>query len=75
MSSRRAAAVVRLSSLGDVLLAAHVPSFLVRADPGRRVLFVTKERYADLLMGVRRRLAAKHSHRARLRRLLEIVES
>jgi len=51
VSSRRAAAVVRLSSLGDVLLAAHVPSFLVRADPARRVLFVTKERYADLLRG------------------------
>jgi heptosyltransferase-2 len=48
---RRAAAVVRFSSLGDVLLAAHVPVFLKREDPSRSVLFVTKERYADLLRG------------------------
>ncbi len=45
------AVVVRFSSLGDVLLAAHVPSFLRAADPGRRVLFVTKERYAVALRG------------------------
>lgn len=45
------AVVVRFSSLGDVLLAAHVPSFLRAADPGRRVLFVTKERYAGALRG------------------------
>jgi heptosyltransferase-2 len=45
------AAVVRFSSLGDVLLAAHVPSLLRAADPGRRVLFVTKERYAAPLRG------------------------
>jgi heptosyltransferase-2 len=48
---RRAAAVVRFSSLGDVLLAAHVPVFLKRKDPARPVLFVTKERYAGLLGG------------------------
>jgi len=48
---RRAAAVVRFSSLGDVLLAAHVPSFLMREDPERRVLFVTKARHAGLLRG------------------------
>jgi lipopolysaccharide heptosyltransferase II len=48
---RGAALVVRFSSLGDVLLAAHLPSFLRMADPGRRVLFVTKERYADILRG------------------------
>jgi heptosyltransferase-2 len=48
---RGAALVVRFSSLGDVLLAAHLPSFLRLADPGRRVLFVTKERYADILRG------------------------
>jgi ADP-heptose:LPS heptosyltransferase len=48
---RRAAAVVRFSSLGDVLLAAHVPVFLKREDPARRVLFVTKERHAELLRG------------------------
>jgi len=48
---RRAAAVVRFSSLGDVLLAAHVPVFLKREEPERRVLFLTKERYADLLRG------------------------
>jgi heptosyltransferase-2 len=48
---RRAAVVVRFSSLGDVLLAAHVPSFLRRAHPGRPVVFVTKERYADALRG------------------------
>lgn len=51
MPHRRAAAVVRFSSLGDVLLAAHVPGFLKEEDPGRRVLFVTKERYAGLLRG------------------------
>jgi len=51
VSSRRAAAVVRFSSLGDVLLAAHVPSFLKRVDPRRRVLFVTKERHAEILRG------------------------
>jgi lipopolysaccharide heptosyltransferase II len=43
------AAVLRFSSLGDVLLAAHVPSFLKRADPARRILFVTKERYGRAL--------------------------
>jgi ADP-heptose:LPS heptosyltransferase len=46
-----AAAVLRFSSLGDVLLAAHMPSFLKRLDPGRRVLFVTKERYGRALEG------------------------
>jgi heptosyltransferase-2 len=51
MPRRGAAAVVRFSSLGDVLLAAHVPSFLRAADPGRRVLFMTKERYAGVLRG------------------------
>ena len=45
------AVVVRFSSLGDVLLAAHVPSFLRAADPGRHVLFVTKEQYAGALRG------------------------
>jgi heptosyltransferase-2 len=48
---RRAAAVVRFSSLGDVLLAAHVPGFLRQEEPGRRVLFVTKARHAALLRG------------------------
>lgn len=43
------AAVLRFSSLGDVLLAAHVPSFLKRREPARRVLFVTKEPYARAL--------------------------
>ncbi len=51
MPQRGAALVVRFSSLGDVLLAAHVPGFLRRRDPGRRVLFATKERYADALRG------------------------
>ncbi|HET9952403.1 MAG TPA: glycosyltransferase family 9 protein [Candidatus Eisenbacteria bacterium] len=45
------ALVVRLSSLGDVILAAHVPSLLRAASPGRRVLFLTKERHADILRG------------------------
>ena len=45
------ALVVRFSSLGDVLLAAHLPAFLRRVDPGRRVLFATKERYAQILRG------------------------
>jgi len=48
---RGTAAVVRFSSLGDVLLAAQVPSFLRAADPGRHVVFVTKERYAAALRG------------------------
>jgi len=61
VSSRRAAAVVRLSSLGDVLLAAHLPSFLHEREPGRPVLFVTKERYAGLLEG--------HPHVARVHAL------
>ena len=51
MPSRPAAAVVRFSSLGDVLLAAHLPSFLKQRDHDRRVLFVTKERYAGILAG------------------------
>ena len=51
MASRPAAAVVRFSSLGDVLLAAHLPAFLKRRDPSRPVLFVTKERYAGILAG------------------------
>jgi heptosyltransferase-2 len=45
------ALVVRLSSLGDVILAAHLPSLLRAAAPGRRVLFLTKERHADILRG------------------------
>ena len=45
------AAVVRFSSLGDVLLAAHVPSMLRALDPSRRVLFVTKARFASALRG------------------------
>jgi len=45
------ALVVRFSSLGDVLLAAHVPSFLRVVDPGRHVVFATKERYGDILRG------------------------
>ncbi|HEU4725463.1 MAG TPA: glycosyltransferase family 9 protein [Candidatus Eisenbacteria bacterium] len=45
------ALVVRLSSLGDVLLAAHLPSLLRIAAPGRRVLFLTKERFAEVLRG------------------------
>jgi heptosyltransferase-2 len=48
---RGAALVVRFSSLGDVLLAAHVPAFLRDANPERRVLFATKERYAEILRG------------------------
>ena len=48
---RGPAAVIRFSSLGDVLLAAHVPSFLRAIDPGRHVVFVTKERYAGTLRG------------------------
>ncbi|MGE5175307.1 MAG: glycosyltransferase family 9 protein [Hyphomicrobiales bacterium] len=48
---RGPALVVRFSSLGDVLLAAHLPRFLREADPGRRVLFATKDRYAAALHG------------------------
>ncbi len=51
MPHRRAAAVVRFSSLGDLLLAAHVPGFLKQEEAGRRVLFVTKACYLDLLRG------------------------
>ena len=49
--ARGAALVVRFSSLGDVLLAAHLPAFLRDAEPGRRVLFATKERHAPILRG------------------------
>lgn len=49
--TRGSALVVRFSSLGDVLLAAHVPSFLRIAQPGKHVLFATKERYGDILRG------------------------
>jgi heptosyltransferase II len=48
---RGTAAVVRFSSLGDVLLAGHMPCFLREAAPGRRVVFVTKERYEPALRG------------------------
>lgn len=61
MPSRRPAAVVRFSSLGDVLLAAHLPSFLHARDPERPVHFVTKERYAALL--------ERHPHVARVHAL------
>jgi ADP-heptose:LPS heptosyltransferase len=44
-----AALVIRLSSLGDVLLAAHLPSLLRAAAPDRRILFATKERFAAVL--------------------------
>lgn len=33
------------------------------------------ERYRDVVMGIRRRMAERHSHAARLRRLIEIIES
>jgi hypothetical protein len=33
------------------------------------------ERYRDVVMGIRRHLAAQHSHAMRLRKLIEIVES
>jgi len=63
VSGRGAAAVVRFSSLGDVLLAAHVPSFLARVDPARAVHFVTKRQYASILEG--------HPHIARVHALEE----
>ena len=48
--------MIRFSSLGDVLLAAHLPAFLRDADARagrepRRVLFATKERFAAVLRG------------------------
>jgi heptosyltransferase-2 len=51
--ARGAALVVRFSSLGDVLLAAHLPAFLHDAgrDEERRVLFAVKERFAPILRG------------------------
>jgi hypothetical protein len=33
------------------------------------------QRYRDVVMGIRRHLAEKHSHAARLRRLIEIIQS
>jgi hypothetical protein len=33
------------------------------------------ERYHDAVTGIRRHLAERHSHTARLRRLIEIIES
>ncbi|HEY6867936.1 MAG TPA: hypothetical protein VI792_11805, partial [Candidatus Eisenbacteria bacterium] len=42
-------AVIRLSSLGDVVLALPVVRALARAHPGARLTFWTKEEYGDVL--------------------------
>jgi len=47
--SSGAALILRLSSLGDVVLAGHLPSLLRAAEPGRRILFATKEHFGRLL--------------------------
>jgi heptosyltransferase II len=45
----RRIAVLRLSSLGDVILALPVTHELARAFPGARIVFWTKEEYADVV--------------------------
>ncbi len=45
----RRIAVLRLSSLGDVVLALPVTHALARAFPGARIEFWTKEEYADVV--------------------------
>ena len=45
----RRIAVLRLSSLGDVILALPVAHELARAFPGARIEFWTKEEYADVV--------------------------
>jgi len=46
-------------------------------NPHEKILEIVQhpERYRDALMGIRRNLAERHSHTARLRRLIEIIES
>jgi glycosyltransferase involved in cell wall biosynthesis len=46
-------------------------------DASERILDVVRrpERYAPIVAGIRRRLAERHSYAARLRELIEIVES
>jgi hypothetical protein len=50
---------------------------LPEENPQEKILDIVHhpERYRDAVMGMRRHLAEKHSHAARLRRLIEIIES
>jgi hypothetical protein len=46
-------------------------------DPSEKILDIMRrpEHYADVVSGIREHLAKKHSHAARLRELIEVVES
>jgi glycosyltransferase involved in cell wall biosynthesis len=66
--------------------AAHVPELygegagelvLPDEEPQEKILDLVSrpERYAAIVAGIRRHLAERHSHAARLRQLIEIVES
>lgn len=50
---------------------------LPEEDPEEKILDVVHhpERYRDVVMGIRRHLTEKHSHVARLRRLIEVIEN
>jgi len=41
--------VIRLSSLGDVILATSVPAVLKRVLPGSHITFLTKDAFLDVL--------------------------
>ncbi len=44
-------ALLRLSSLGDILLSEPLVRVLKEREPGRRLLYITKERFADVPRG------------------------
>jgi hypothetical protein len=50
---------------------------LPEESPQEKILDIVDypERYRDIVMGIRRHMAKKHSHEARLQRLIEIIES
>jgi hypothetical protein len=50
---------------------------LPEENPQEKILDIVHhpERYRDVVMGIRRHLTEKHSHAARLRRLIEIIQS
>ena len=50
---------------------------LPEESPQEKILDIVRhpERYHDVMMGIRLHMAEKHSHAARLRRLIEIIET
>lgn len=47
----RPVVLLRLSALGDILLSEPVPRWLKEQDPSRPVLFVTRQRFAQVVRG------------------------